>query len=197
MSKSDLLYLRQACRGFNDVLVPYLYKILVLEIQSRASIHMHRAAAICYDLAIQRLLSAGAPVNCRDVSGETALHAAARNNCLISVRKLLQAGTNVDAKSYHQWTPLHVAARYGHVSIMRELVGAHVDVNFRGFHGWTALHYAARSGHVDATELLLRAGAEAHTLDNDNRTAAQGAIMYRHWRVVEMLKEFSRGRLIL
>jgi ankyrin repeat protein len=79
---------------------------------------MHRAAAICYDLAIQRLLNAGAPVNCPNESGETALHVAARNNCLISVRKLLEAEADADAESYHQWTPLHVAARYGHVAIM-------------------------------------------------------------------------------
>ena len=83
MDKKDLLSLRLACRGFDGVLVPYIYQMLVQEAQSRNGTHLHRAAAICYDLAIQRLLIAGILVNCRDGVGETALHVAARNNCLI------------------------------------------------------------------------------------------------------------------
>lgn len=36
--------------------------------------HLHCAAAICYDLAIQSLLSTDISLSCRDKVGETALH---------------------------------------------------------------------------------------------------------------------------
>jgi ankyrin repeat protein len=194
MNKTDLLSLRLVSCRFDDHLMPCIYRRLVREVLSKIGTHLHRAATICYDLAIQRLLSAEISVDCRDDSGETALHVAARNNCLVSVRRLLSAGAKVDARSYHQWTPLQLAARYGHVSILRELIGAGADINLRGFHGWTALYYGARSGDLDVTEVLLSAGAEAHSLDNDRRTAAQEAITYGHQEVLGMLEKFAGGQ---
>lgn len=188
-NKTDLLHLRLVSRSFDNVLVPYIYQMLSREVQLRTSMHLHRAAATCYDLAIQRLLSANVSPNCQDEVGETALHVAVRNNCFVSVRRLVHAGASVDARSYNQWTPVHFAARYGQVSVLRELIRNTADVNLRGFHGWTALHYAARSGYLEAIELLLSAGAEVNALDNDKRTAAQEAIQFHHYDVLRVLED--------
>jgi len=193
-NKTDLLSLRLASHAFDNILVPYLYQILAGEVQLRISMHLHRAAAICYDIAVQRLLVAKISPNCRDNVGETPLHTAVRNNCFVSVKMLLRAGATVDSKSYHEWTPVHFAARRGRLSILRELLRAAADVNIRGFHGWTALHYAARSGHLDATEMLLSAGADVYALDNDKRTAAQEAIKFGHYEVLRVLEECARTR---
>jgi ankyrin repeat protein len=45
---------------------------------------------------------------------------------------------------------------------------------------------------LDVIEVLLNAGAEVGTLDNDKRTAAQEATKFGHYKVLRVLEEWTR-----
>lgn len=46
-----------------------------------------------------------------------------------------------------------------------------VDVGYRDGMGWTALMYAAKAGHSEIVALLIEAGANVHSENNDGATA--------------------------
>ena len=74
--------------------------------------------------------------------------------------------------------PLHAAAKTNDVAALRKLLLAppHVDERDRGE---SALHLAAEEGHTEAAALLLDAGADVNSTNNDGwsplHAAAQGA----------------------
>ncbi|KAB8234081.1 Ankyrin-2 [Aspergillus alliaceus] len=179
-TKRDLLNLRLAIPGFSYFLTPYIDRHLVHEMRHRAKYHLHRAVSTnCPNKSLlPRLLNAGAPLDQRKHTGETVLHAAARQNNVDGIRQLLRAGATVDSSDRYIWTPLHLAARYGYVDIVRILVEAGADINRQGFHGWTALHFAVRERHLKCEELLLEYGIDVEICDNDGKKAGQGAKCY-------------------
>lgn len=175
-TKNDLLNLRLMNRRLSTFLTPYIDRLLVHEIRCETKYYLHGAVSTTCPTKtlLPRLLHAGAPVDQQNYTGETALHAAVRQNNLDGVRQLLQAGATVDASDRRIWTPLHLATRYGNVDIVRLLLESGAIINRRGFHGWTALHFAVREGHTDCVELLLGYGADEGVCDNDGRRAREG-----------------------
>ena len=145
------------------------------------ALYLHNAAYHCHHKQLETLIELGAPLDCRDRNGETALHAAVRGNCLISVRRLAQANVDINAMSVNEWTPLMLAARYGYASIVRLLIDFGVEFNLQGFHGWTALHLAYRHRAIDAVTMLLKAGANADAKDNDGIVACNACFPSAVW----------------
>jgi ankyrin repeat protein len=112
-----------------------------------------------------------ASVNDRDVSGQTALHWAARLRDIDAVRKLLRYKADVSARALVGWTPLHLAARTCEGSRMVHiLLEAGSDPNAETIHGNTPLHDAVRCAAKENVLTLLEAGAKADTTDERGST---------------------------
>lgn len=112
--------------------------------------------------AAQEALEAGANVNAKDESGNTALHLAALDdNNLKLAQLLLDSGADVDAKNDRGVTALHTAAGKNDKELAKLLLDRGADVNAKHGSGDTALRLAVfDSADEDMVQLLLDSGAE-------------------------------------
>lgn len=62
---------------------------------------------------------------------------------------------------------LYVACRNGQADVARFLLTRSPDLSFRAYHGGTPLHWAYFSGNAEVIEMLLQAGADANSREND------------------------------
>ena len=148
---------------------------------------------------LRYLLSAGADVNARAPTGETALMIAsyfggdegASERYERTVRVLVEAGASLENESHH-YTPLAYAAYKGHDRIVRYLLerGARVDADADGgvIYVNTPLMMAAIQGHYDTAIWLLRAGADARVRVYLGHTAAELAAKHNHANMVSTLR---------
>ncbi|HGX92975.1 MAG TPA: hypothetical protein ENK35_06640 [Candidatus Tenderia sp.] len=105
------------------------------------------------------LLNSGAPVNARDIYGNTALVAAAANGQAAMVDLLLLKGASLDVSNSDERTALMGAAAKGAYQLVHHLIELGASVDRRNKQGETALFMAVQSGHYKAVQVLLRAGA--------------------------------------
>ena len=157
------------------------------------------------------LLGRGADVNSRDNDGSSPLIMASRHGHTVVVSILIaaEAQLNVRDELYCDMTSLMWASLEGHTDIVRQvfikdllktqleptfrlLLLAGADVNIQNI-SWnllrTALIEAALKGHTDIVNLLLDAGAEVDTRDNEGRTAVIMAALKGNTDVVRILRD--------
>ncbi|VDP63405.1 unnamed protein product [Schistosoma mattheei] len=110
----------------------------------------------------ERLITAGAELDCRTRDGLTPLHCAARSGHDTVVQLLLSAGAHISAKTRSGLNSLHMAAQGDHVDTARLLLqhGAQSDDPTIDF--LTALHVAAHCGNVRVAKLLLERGCDVN-----------------------------------
>ncbi|KAF5834183.1 ankyrin repeat-containing domain protein [Dunaliella salina] len=98
-----------------------------------------------------------APINLRDTTGMTALHAAARAGNDPAVLQLLESKANPNIAAHDGSTALIAACENGHTASCKLLLScdAHIGA-FNAAHR-TALHCAARRGHAAVVKQLLQA----------------------------------------
>ena len=150
------------------------------------------------------LISAGANLNARAATGETALMLAsyfenddsqrrASNNDAYeqTARILVEAGASLENAPYH-YTPLSYAAYAGHNRIVRYLLerGARVNADAEDGVSYvnTPLMMAALQGHLETTVWLLRAGADPRIRVYLGNTAAELAMKNNHSNVAGLLR---------
>jgi ankyrin repeat protein len=133
---------------------------------------------------IRTLLIAGAPLEAKNIYGETALMVAAREGNLTAVRTFIAAGANVNAQSEQTGaTPLMIAIANGNSArkagradqlptMIKSLIEAGADVNAKQKGDYTALMFAAQEGDGEAAQLLLKAGADPSAQNSKGDTAA-------------------------
>jgi ankyrin repeat protein len=153
---------------------------------------------------LRYLLSAGANVNARAATGETALMMAsyfsnddpqrlASSNAAHeqAAHILVEAGASLE-NAPNNYTPLSYAAYQGHNRIVRFLLerGARVDADAENdvIYVNTPLMMAAIQGHMETTVWLLRAGANARTRVYLGHTAAELAAKNNHGNVAGLLR---------
>lgn len=153
---------------------------------------------------LRYLIAAGANVNARAPTGETALMLAAYFNSedpqrLASstegheqaARILVEAGAHLE-NAYGHYTPLAYAAYAGHNRIVRYLLerGARVDADAEDGQTYvnTPLMMAAIQGHLETTLWLLRAGANPRTRVQGGHTAAELATKNNHAQIATLLR---------
>ena len=141
---------------------------------------LHAAAGAGDLVSVNYLIAAHmADVNAT-VSGETPLHAAARNGHVSVVLTLLAEGANVNVKSGNVrtpgWTPLHYAAGNGHVSVVLTLLARRAEVNAKDNAGLTPLRWA------DVRHRMAKAAATGGGL-----TSLQGDDVREYFAVVAAL----------
>ena len=153
---------------------------------------------------LRYLISAGANVNARAATGETALmlasyfegddtqlRASNQNAYEQTAQILVESGAGLENAPNH-YTPLAYAAYAGHNRIVRYLLqrGARVDGDAENgvIYVNTPLMMAAIQGHLETTLWLLRAGANARTRVYLGHTAAELAAKNNHGNIAVILR---------
>jgi ankyrin repeat protein len=133
------------------------------------------------------LLATGVDVNAADSRGQSLLHRAAADNTNAAVvAMLIDAGADVVARDEEGNMPCHRAASNKNVEVMRQLISLS-DINAVNDAGETPCICATHEINYDVLELLIRAGANLHAVDNDDTTAMAVAVATEDEKSVEIL----------
>ena len=155
----------------------------ILDHKKRSPLHMAVSSADC--MATRMLLFRGANVHSSDQNGLTALQIASKMGHVELVRILLEHNAQIFHENQKGPSPLHIAAMHGHVPVI-DMFSRHVDVNIKvacdnDGKEKAIIHLAAERGLVETVRFLLeRFGADANTLDSDDQTALQCALLAKH-----------------
>lgn len=111
---------------------------------------------------INRLLEAGANVNCIVEGDGTPLIAAARNGHLSAVALLLDRGADPNLQVRGDGNPIIMAAREGHAEIVELLLSRGANINHVVPGDENALIQASGEGHLAVVKLLVGRGADVN-----------------------------------
>jgi uncharacterized protein len=126
--------------------------------------------------AARTLIKAGADVNGKDASEQSAFLIAASEGYLELLELSLDSGADVDSLDSYRGTALIRAAERGHADIVGRLLQSKIEVDHVNRLGWTALHEAIWLGkettsYADTVRLLVAGGADIGlTAQADGRT---------------------------
>ncbi|SPO01936.1 uncharacterized protein DNG_04609 [Cephalotrichum gorgonifer] len=109
------------------------------------------------------LVQAGADIHRRTMSGETALHGAARSSAVLT-RLLLDAGADVDVVDQAGQTPLHLVEFEGPLAVLVEQ--GHADLNPRDNSGHTPLLNLLSTFHKETSLKFLGYGPDCNIINN-------------------------------
>jgi ankyrin repeat protein len=121
---------------------------------------------------VDLLIAAGADVNMKDNTLQSAYLISTSDGFTELLKKTLEAGADVHCTDSYNGTGLIRAADRGHVEIIRELLRTDIRVNHINRIGWTALLEAIILGdggkrHTEVVRLLVDAGADVNLPDKD------------------------------
>ena len=113
----------------------------------------------------RRLIRAGADVNAKDETEQSAYLISTSEGYLRLLNLTLRHGADVDSKDSYNGTGLIRAAERGHAHVVGRLLQTDVEVDHVNRLGWTALHEAIILGedtprYHDTVRLLAAAGAD-------------------------------------
>ena len=101
--------------------------------------------------------------------GDTALSAAAENNCLAVVRYLVEQDADMEIADVMGWTPLIDASRHGHLEVAKCVLEKGANTEKATNHGLTPLHYAVMFGHLEIAKLLMSYGADLNAKNSGGK----------------------------
>lgn len=130
------------------------------------------------------LLNRGVDVNTVDISGNTLLMLAVRENNEQLLEQLILRRARLNVRNRDGDTALRMAAFGGKLAFVQRLVEAGAEVNM---YGWSPLSYAAFNGHAVIVEYLLKRGAEINATTENGFTALLIAARNGHLSVVDVL----------
>jgi uncharacterized protein len=115
--------------------------------------------------AARTLIKAGADVNAKDASEQSAFLIAASEGYLPLLELTLDSGADVSSVDSYRGTALIRAAERGHADIVGRLLQSKIAIDHVNRLGWTALHEAIWLGkettsYADTVRLLVAGGAD-------------------------------------
>jgi len=124
---------------------------------------------------VDLLIDAGADVNMKDNTLQSAYLISTSEGYTELLLKTLKAGADVHATDSYNGTGLIRAADRGHVGIIKELLKTDIRVNHINKLGWTALLEAIILGdggtrYTETVRLLVESGADVNLPDKDGVT---------------------------
>ena len=125
------------------------------------------------------MLHPHADVHFRHVSGQSALHYAAKYNMVDMMATLLDRGADIEARNHEGHTPLHHSAYYGNPAVTQLLLDRGAEVEVHNNEGRTPLDLAFREGnHNTARLLMLHPHADVHFRHVSGQSALHYAAKY-------------------
>ncbi|XP_061776455.1 ankyrin repeat and SOCS box protein 10 isoform X1 [Nerophis ophidion] len=185
-----------AGRGFTDCLKFLLQRGASVDLAPGGITALHESCANCESECTKLLLVHGANANAVSEDGRMPLHLCATPESFECAKYLLQYGGAVNGRTVDEDdTPLHVAARNGlpdHVELYLRY-GAVVDK--QNDEGLTPLNAACSQPqelqdlqrYFKVCQLLLKAGADLHTVDQDKHTPLHMACKNVNADLVDLL----------
>ncbi len=140
---------------------------------------------------VQLLLRAGADVNARNGSQETALMMLGEEGTGDIAWDLINAGAYVNVEDEDGDTPLTEAAMIHNLGALTTLIHAGAKVEHRNKAGVTALMNASGNGHIASVRALIRSGADMNARDKDGKSVLDYAIQNDHEKVIKLLRSFG------
>lgn len=140
---------------------------------------------------VQVLLAAGADVNSRDRSKQTALMLLGSETTVEIVWDLINAGAKVNLRDEEGDTALTEIASEKNLPAIMALLHAGAKVENKNDEGQTALIVAARSDHVANVRALVRAGADMNARDKKGWTALDYALEEGNYLVIKLLQSYG------
>ena len=142
---------------------------------------IHHAATRLNPKAVEMLVEAGAEVDARNADEMTTFHwlilmrPKHDSDCTLPemVTHLFHLGANLEALNNEGRTPLHEAVRHGLDDVVRCLIEHGANLEARMPDGSTALTFACEplfGPRPDILEILLEAGSDVHSQDEDGTT---------------------------
>jgi ankyrin repeat protein len=141
------------------------------------------------DLVRQVLKDKTFDVNCKNESGNTSLHAAAKHGHSHVVEELLCANAIVDALNHKYETPLFCAVDKGRVNVVHQLLYKRASSCCVTFKNETPLGSAIYSGYLEIVEQLLNAQLLIKYDDSEKSRLYQMAIRLRYYDIARALVE--------
>jgi len=141
----------------------------------------------------RRLIAAGADVNRKDSTQQSAYLIATSEGYLELLRLTLANGADVHSTDSYNGTGLIRAADRGHVEIVRELLKTPIRIDHVNRLGWTALLEAVILGnggprHTETVRLLVAAGANVNLADRQGVTPLAHARSRGYAEIAALLK---------
>lgn len=133
------------------------------------------------------LTSAGADLDSKDATGETALIASVRHRRAEELGLLIRSGADVNATTTTGQTALTVAIAKGNRTAVRQLIAAGANVNSRDADGWTPIIAAARKADLAVVRALIGAGADVNATSRLGWTALMWAAYDGQLEIVDDL----------
>jgi ankyrin repeat protein len=117
------------------------------------------------DLAgVASLLNRGYHVDQRDEDGNTLLHAASQNGCLLVVEHLLARDASIDVTNKRGVTPICIAMAYGHALVVDLLLECGADSSIVTEQGLSPLYFAVGRDRTNVVKVAIDAGLSASSL---------------------------------
>ncbi|XP_041805579.1 ankyrin repeat and SOCS box protein 10 [Chelmon rostratus] len=185
-----------AGRGFSDCLRLLLQRGANVDLAPGGTTALHESCENCQPECTKLLLVHGANANAVSEDGLMPLHVCTSPESLECAKYLLQYGAAINGRSVDEDdTPLHVAARNGlpdHTELYLRY-GAAVDKP--NFEGLTPLNSACSQRqeveelqhYFKVCKVLLGAGADVHTTDQDKRSPLHLACKNANPDIVDLL----------
>ncbi|XP_025091346.1 rabankyrin-5-like isoform X2 [Pomacea canaliculata] len=116
---------------------------------------LHLAVMAGSEIIVRNLLLAGASVNEKTKTGETALHLAAARDHTLIVSILVENGADVDAVDENHNNALHVAVQHGNLSTVKALLTeSHINAEAVNLKGQNPLHLLGQYGKDNAAAMF-------------------------------------------
>jgi len=104
------------------------------------------------------------------------------------INLLIGAGARINEQDDEGFSALHIAAASSNANILSLLIDDHhANLYPRLLNGSQPIHSAASKGNAKCVQILLDAGVDVNTTNNDGRTPLHWAAEGKQWDTVELL----------
>ena len=164
------------------------------------SVYPYNSALICatevgnLDM-IKLLLRYKADPNLKNVTDETALTVAVRNNKIGLAQTLLTHGADVNIQDFDYDTPLIIAIEKNNFAMAQLLVKYGAQKNFHNISGDTVLTIAVEDGDFSLVRWLCENGADANLPNNAFKTALSIAKTSERQDIVGYFENYNKYQI--
>ena len=187
--KGNTCLILAAYLGHTDT-VRYLMSLPEVDLDQQGTNNftaLHFAVQQKHADVVQVLIDAGADIKTTN-DGHSSLRLAILSGELTTVKMLVEAGADVRATDAEGATCLISAAYFGHTDTVRYLVGLpEVDLDRQVSRNYTALHFAVQEEHANVVQMLIDAGADLETKNDDGCSPLHLASLSGELTTVKML----------